>query len=180
MTEPVVATARLWMRVPEPTDRSALHAMWADPRVMQDLGPVRDAAGSDAILARHDGFRSERLGFWVAERREDGATVGFCGLKRGNPGSPIEGMLEVGWMLAEAYWGQGYAAEAAVASIDWAWANLDEDRIVAITAERNRKSQRLMERIGMTHVAGGDFDHPSFDVGDPLRRTVLYEILRPA
>ena len=180
MIEPVVETARLLLRVPVATDRPALHAMWADPRVMADLGPVKDSAASDETLARHDSFRHERLGFRVVERRDDGAVMGFCGLKRGNPGSPIDGLLEVGWMLAVPYWGQGYASEAARASIDWAWTNLAEDRIVAITAKRNRKSQRLMERLGMTYIAGDDFDYPSFAEGDPLRRTVLYEILRAA
>lgn len=180
MIDAVVETARLRLRVPDPSDRPALHAMWADPQVMADLAPVKDAAASDETLARHDSFRHERIGFWTVERRADGAVIGFCGLKRGNPGSPIEGVLEIGWMLAVPYWGQGFAKEAAAASIDWAWANLPEDRIVAITAARNAKSRMLMERLGMTRVADGDFDHPSFAEGDPLRRTVLYEILRPA
>ena len=36
-----------------------------------------------------------------------------------------------------------------------------------------------MERIGMTYVEAGDFDHPSLPEGDPLRRRVLYRIGRP-
>ena len=180
MIEPVVVTPRLWLRIPEPGDRPALHAMWADPRVMADLAPVKDAAGSDETLARHDSFRHEGLGFWTVARRDDGAVIGFCGLKRGNAGSPIEGLVEIGWMLAASYWGQGFAREAAAASLDWAWSNVREDRIVAITAARNRKSQMVMERIGMTRVADGDFDHPAFAPGDPLCRTVLYEVMRPA
>lgn len=181
MSDTVVETARLRMRVPRPGDVPALHAMWADPRVMADLAPVKDAAASDGTLARHDSYRHERLGFWTVARREDDAVIGFCGLKRGNPGSPIAGLLEIGWMLAVPFWGQGYAVEASAASIEWAWTNLvDEDRIVAITAKRNLKSQRLMQRLGMRYVEDGDFDHPSFAEGDPLRRTVLYEILRPA
>lgn len=180
MSDTVVETARLRMRVPRSGDVPALCAMWADPRVMADLGPVKDAAGSAETLARHDSYRHERLGFWVVTRRDDDAVIGFCGLKRGNPGSPIADLLEVGWMLAVPYWGQGYAAEAAAASIDWAWANLAEDRIVAITAKRNVKSQGLMRRLGMRYVEDGDFDHPSFPEGDPLRRTVLYDIARPS
>ena len=112
-------------------------------------------------------------------RRGDGAAIGFCGLRRGKPGTPITGLLEIGWLLAHAHWGQGYAAEAARASLAWGWANLAEDRIVAITAARNQASRRLMQRIGMTRVADGDFEHPAFPPGDPLRDTVTYEIHRP-
>jgi RimJ/RimL family protein N-acetyltransferase len=175
----MIETGRLILRLPVAADRAALHAMWADPAVMADLGPVMDAAKSDATLARHDSYRNERLGFNVVERRDDGAVIGFCGLKRGNAGTPIADQVEIGWMLAQAYWGNGYAREAAEASLAWAWANLPDDRIVAITAARNLKSQRLMERLGMQRLADGDFDHPAFAPDDPLRPTVTYAIRRP-
>ena len=64
-----IVTERLILRLPEPRDRAALHAMWADPEVMAELGPVKDAAASDAVLAKHDGYRHEGLGFWTVERR---------------------------------------------------------------------------------------------------------------
>lgn len=175
----MIETERLILRPPEPCDRAMLHAMWADPAVMIDLGPVMDEARADATLARHESFRGEGIGFHVVERRSDGALIGFCGLKRGNPGSPIAGQLEVGWMFATPYWGQGFAREAASASIDWGWANLSDDRIVAVTAARNLKSQRLMERLGMQRLIDGDFDHPAFEPGDPLRPTVTYVVSRP-
>ena len=59
--------------------------------------------------------------FWAVERKADGELLGFCGLKIADtPGSPIEGMHEVGWRLREDAWGQGYAKEAAIASLDFA------------------------------------------------------------
>jgi RimJ/RimL family protein N-acetyltransferase len=176
----VIKTARLILRAPTQGDRPALYAMWADPRVMENLAPVCDAAAAEAILARHDVVRAQGLGFSVVERKEDGAMLGFCGLKRGNPGSPIEGQLEIGWVFVKDSWGNGYASEAAQASLDWGWAHLSEDRIIAITAARNLASQRVMHRIGMTRVTKGDFDHPMFQPGDPLRATVTFEITRPA
>ncbi|WP_260598915.1 GNAT family N-acetyltransferase [Sphingomonas endolithica] len=176
----MIETARLILRAPTPADRPALYAMWGDPRVMENLAPVCDAAGAEAILARHDAVRPQGLGFSVVERKEDDAMLGFCGLKRGNPGSPIEGQLEIGWVFARQSWGHGCATEAAQASLDWGWAHLTENRIIAITAARNLASQRVMHRLGMIRVADGDFDHPMFAIGDPLRATVTYEITRPA
>ncbi|QKS00217.1 GNAT family N-acetyltransferase [Sphingomonas sp. CL5.1] len=173
----MIETERLVLRPFEERDRAPLQAMWADPRVMVDLGPVKSAADSDATIARHSSY--DPLGFFVVEQREDGATIGFCGLKPGAPGTPIESMLEVGWMLAVPWWGGGYAREAAEASIAWGWATRDDAAIVAITARRNAKSRGLMERLGMRHVPVMDFPHPSFAPGDPLSDTVTYRIERP-
>lgn len=173
----MIETERLILRPPEPRDRAPLHTMWADPRVMLDLGPVKTAEDSDAALARHASYAP--LGFFAVERREDGATIGFCGLKPGAPNTPIACMLEVGWMLAVPYWGAGYAREAAAASIAWGLATRDDAAIVAITSRRNAKSRGLMERLGMNHVPALDFMHPMFPAGDPLSDTVTYRIARP-
>jgi ribosomal-protein-alanine N-acetyltransferase len=175
----MIETDRLILRRDTPADRAALHAMWADPRVMADLGPVKSAADSEAALAKHASYHPQGLGFWVVERRADGAVMGFCGLKPGAPDTPIAGALEIGWMLAVPYWKQGFAREAAAASMAWAWMNRDDAAIVAITSRQNAKSRALMVRLGMTHVPQLDFAHPLFAEGDPLRDTVTYRIDRP-
>jgi len=175
----VITTERLILRLPEPRDRAALHAMWADPAVMAELGPVKDEAASDAVIAKHDGYRHEGLGFWVVERRSDGAMLGFCGLKRGDAHNPIAGEIEVGWIIDRPHWRQGYALEAMTAALDWGWAHFDAPRLVAITSAINIKSQRMMARLGMHRLADGDYDHLLIPVGDPLRPMVTYAIDRP-
>lgn len=153
--------------------------MWRDPVVMYALGPCKSAEDGDATIARHLGYRdSEGLGFWVAEHRIDGAVAGFCGLKPGAPGTPIEGALEIGWMFAQPFWGRGLAYEAAQASIAWGWANRTDMRIVAITAAVNQASRTLMHRLGMAWFA--DFEHPNYALDDPLRASVAYSVDRPA
>ncbi len=137
----MIETERLTLRRDTPADRAALHAMWADPRVMADLGPVKTPEASDAALAKHHSYHPQGLGFWVVERRADRAVMGFVGLKPGAPDTPIAGALEVGWMLAVPFWKQGFAYEAAAASIDWAWRNRDDAAIVAITSRQNAKSR---------------------------------------
>ncbi|UUX99275.1 GNAT family N-acetyltransferase [Sphingomonas sp. J315] len=153
----MIETERLLLRPPVEADHPALYAMWADPAVMADLGAVKDDAASAAALARHAGYRHEGLGFLSVIRKEDNAVMGFCGLKRGDPPNPIAGQVEAGWMLARSYWRQGYALEAMVAVLDWGWVNLDVAHIVAITSQRNAASRAMMERLGMTYVAGGRF-----------------------
>lgn len=175
----MITTDRLILRLPEPRDRPALYAMWADPEVMAELGPVKDRAASDAVLAKHDGYRHEGLGFWTVERRADGAMLGFCGLKRGDAHNPIAGEVEAGWIIAQPYWRQGYALEAMTAALDWGWANVATPRIVAITSAINIKSQQLMRRLGMARLADGDFDHSLIADGDRLRRMVTFAVDRP-
>ena len=94
------------------------------------------------------------------------------------PPAPLSG-VEIGWRLRRSAWGQGLASEAARASLAWGWQSLDCDEIIAFTVPENLKSRAVMERIGMTYVEGGDFDHPSLPEGDPLRRQVLYRMGRP-
>jgi len=177
----VIETERLILRQWEDRDRATLRAQCNDPDVMRYLLPVADDAAFEAMLGRLSNWQ-ETLGytFWVIERREDGAVLGICGLKGGAPDTPIETMVEIGWRLGSDHWGQGYAREAAQASLDWAWANIDAREIVAITVQANSASWGLMERIGMKRDVGGEFDHPLVAEGSPLRRHILYRIARPA
>lgn len=118
--------------------------------------------------------------FWIMEAREDGALLGFCGVRRGrHPGTPIFGELELGWRLAASHWGRGYAKEAALATIAWCRANRPEDaRIIAYTVPGNSESWGLIRALGMTRRDAMDFDHPAFRHGHPLCRHIVYALDR--
>lgn len=176
----MIETARLVLRAPQAADEAALHAMWSDARVMADLGPLKSRADSAATIARHARYRATQgLGFWTTLRKDQGAVIGFCGLKPGAADTPIAGDLEIGWMLAAAHWRQGFAREAAEASLAWGWAHRDALRIVAITAAQNAASRALMVRLGMVHHPERDFVHPNFAADDARGVTVAYAIDRP-
>lgn len=175
----MIGTERLILRAWAERDRSPFAAMGRDPRVMATLGPLLSRSQSDGLVDRLAGTQvAHGITFWAVERR-DGAFLGFCGLKPGPDGTPIAGEWEIGWRLAHAYWGRGYAREAAAATLAWAWANSARDRVVAITTPGNPRSWGLMERLGMARLADGDFDHPALSPGDPLRRHLTYAIERP-
>ena len=176
----MIETERLLLRVPEPGDRDALVGIFTNLEVMAQLFPGMDEAAADAVIAKHDRMRGEGLGFLVVERREDGALVGFCGLKRGEPHAPIAGAIEAGWIIDLPYWRHGYAREAMAAVFARAWGQIAEDRIYAITSAANSKSQALMARLGMHRLAEGDYLSASFPEGHALRPTVTFAIDRPA
>ncbi|MES2444193.1 MAG: GNAT family N-acetyltransferase [Pseudomonadota bacterium] len=175
----MIDTERLILRGWRDSDIDPFHAMGNDPEVMEFLGPFHSRADAEAAAAR----QNEILAafdhcFWAAERRADGAFLGFCGVQPGPADTPIHGEIEIGWRLARACWGQGYAREAAQASLDWVWANLDVDSVAAMTVTRNTRSWGLMERLGMARAHGDDFDHPNVPIGNPIRRHIVYRIAR--
>jgi RimJ/RimL family protein N-acetyltransferase len=102
--------------------------------------------------------------------------VGCVGLNRPRFDAPFTPCVEVGWRLAAAHWGHGYATEAARASLSLAFGDLGLDEVVSFTVPHNHRSRRVMEKIGMHRTPADDFDHPSLAEGHPLRRHVLYRI----
>ncbi|WP_353203446.1 GNAT family N-acetyltransferase [Sphingomonas sp.] len=175
----MIETGRLILRGWREADIAPFYAMGQDADVMRYLGPpatMEDArAGYDRMVARQS---EHGYCFWAAERKADGAFLGFCGLQPGY--AFLDGEIEIGWRLRHDAWGQGYAREAAEASLAWGWANLDAPRITAITVLANRASWGLMERLGMTRYPGEDFDHPGVPDDSPLKRHILYRIARPS
>ncbi len=171
----MIETERLVLRRWEDRDRPVFYDHCADPEVMRYFPALMTPAEVDAAIARQDGFQaSHGYCFWVVEPKASATMVGFCGLKPGAEGTPLEGGVEIGWRFGKAHWGQGLATEAAVASLDWGFANLPVDRIGAITTVANRRSRLLMERIGMVRVVDQDFDHPAVPDDSPLKRHVTY------
>ncbi|GGI84929.1 N-acetyltransferase [Polymorphobacter multimanifer] len=177
----MIETERLILRNWRESDRSEAHAMGRDPAVMEYLGPLQSWADTDAMIARLQGIAGKHgHSFWAMESRDDQQFLGFCGLKIAPEDIPgIENAIEIGWRLRRSKWGQGYAREAAQATLEWGWSNLAVDRIIAITTPGNHRSQALMLRLGMVYRPDLDFDHPKLAIGDPLRPHVTYEIFRP-
>ena len=126
-----------------------------------------------AHFARH-GF-----GFWAVEVPGVAEFIGLVGLAVPRFEAHFTPCVEIGWRLARAHWGRGYATEAARAALDFGFRDLNLDEIVAFTVPTNRRSRAVMERIGMTRSAADDFDHPAIPEGHPLRRHVLYRARRP-
>lgn len=174
----MIETERLILRRWEDRDRLVFHGHCSDPRVMAFLGPLSTRAETDAAIDRQNGFLdSHGYCFWAVERRQDGALMGFCGLKPGAEDTPIEGEIEIGWRFGHEFWGKGYAREASQASLDWGWANLDAPAIAAITTIGNVRSWGLMERLGMVRAPEDDFDHPK--AVEWLKAHITYRIARP-
>jgi len=173
-------TARLRLRVWRDADRDAFAALNADPVVMEHFPAVLDRASSDAGIDQWLAQFAERgWSNWAAERKDGGGFIGFVGLSIPRRALPFSPCVEIGWRLARAHWGRGYATEAARGALRVGFERLGLAEIVSFTALTNVRSRRVMERIGMSD-ARADFEHPGVPEGHALRPHCLYRITREA
>ena len=176
----MIATERLILRAWRNEDAAPFHAMGQDAEVMRYIGaPLSRDDAEDMVERQNRILDAFGRCFWAVERRGDGAFLGFCGVKPGPEGTPIADTPEIGWRLARAAWGLGYAREAASAALTAEWRH-GTPEVFAVTVPANGRSWGLMERLGMRRDLDRDFDHPAVRKGDPLRRHILYHIARPA
>lgn len=177
MAETIAETQRLRLRDWDEQARIDFVRHLNTPAVMRWLGGVQDEKAYQAGFERMDGYQRQ-FGhtFWVVERRQDGELLGFCGLKRVNDqgAGDLTGDFEIGWRLREDAWGQGYAKEAAIASLDLAFGKFGAPHVVALTIEDNEASQGLMRRLGMKRREDLDFD--GFDPRLGLERVIVYRM----
>ena len=124
------------------------------------------------------GFEEYQLGLWALELLHSSEFIGFAGLMRPNFEAHFIPCVEVGWRLSDAFWGKGYATEAARTAMDDGFDRLGLSEIVSMTSVHNVPSMKVMERLGMTRNPDDDFDHPKIAAGHRLSRHVLYR-LRP-
>jgi RimJ/RimL family protein N-acetyltransferase len=145
MVKDAMETERLVLRMFRESDTDAYAEMVGDPEVMRFLGKQmsrQEAWRNMAMVIGHWHLRG--FGFWAVEEKESGELVGRVGCWRpeGWPG------LEVGWTLRRRSWGRGYATEAARASMNYAFDELGQRRVVSLIAPENVNSIRVAERLG--------------------------------
>jgi RimJ/RimL family protein N-acetyltransferase len=115
-------------------------------------------------------------GLWAVERQDIGRFIGYVGLWPATFPAHFTPAVEVGWRLAADQWGNGYATEAARASLRYGFDTVGLEEIVSFTSGLNVRSRRVMERLGMRRDSSGDFEHPNIPEGHSLRPHVLYRI----
>jgi len=166
-------TSRLLLRPWRDEDVAAFAELSADPAVMEYLVPL---PGWVARARAH--WEQHGYGQWVVEIPGEASFAGVVGLNTITYEAHFTPAVEVAWRFARAYWGRGYATEAARAALDHGFEKLALAEIVATTVPTNQRSRRVMERLGMTRAPEDDFDVPHLPEGS-LKRHVLYRLRSP-
>ncbi|MBU6371909.1 MAG: GNAT family N-acetyltransferase [Alphaproteobacteria bacterium] len=145
---PILTTDRLLLRAWRDDDIDGLTDMMADAEVAQfltiDRRPPDRATTWRSMAAFIGHWQLRGYGLFVVEERATGAFVGRVGPWRpeGWPG------FEIGWGLARAHWGKGYAAEAARVAGEWAFETFALDAVISLIHVDNVRSQNVAMRLG--------------------------------
>ncbi len=147
----ILTTPRLRLRTFRRENLPLYAAMNRHPEVVRYLGGPLTAEQSDAMAEyAQQYYARDGLGLLAVERLTDGAFLGMCGLHRLRF-YPDD--VEVAWRFAAAYWGHGYATEAATAWLTHGFSTVGLQRIISMTDPPNVRSLAVMHRLGML------FDH---------------------
>jgi RimJ/RimL family protein N-acetyltransferase len=146
LNEVILETDRLLLRWFREDDFPEFLAMSSDPEVMKFIGgkPLTqfEAWKSMAGYIGHWYFRG--YGVWAVEEKSSGKLVGRIGFMN-PPGWPG---FELGWTLARENWGKGYATEGARRAMQYAFTEMNRERLISLIAPENVNSIRVAERLG--------------------------------
>jgi len=174
----MLETKRLLIRQWQDQDIEEFTALNRDPEVMEFFPNLMSESEVRSMVSRcRESIEERGWGFSAVEERASGRFIGMVGIHETPFELPFGLRIEVGWRLAKAYWGKGYAGEAALACLDYAFNTLSVDAVCAFTPTHNLRSRRVMDKLGMTDLHK-PFIHPRFEAGQPLAEHVLYAIKR--
>jgi RimJ/RimL family protein N-acetyltransferase len=129
-------------------DLQPLTAMHLDPEVTRFIGLRTPEQTRKTLNEWMAAYTSAGFSKWAVVLRESGEFIGRCGMTA----EEYEGISEpeLGWTFARAYWGHGYATEAATAAMKHWFDDLRFRRIISLIDPQNLSSERVAQRIGMT------------------------------
>ena len=142
---PTLTTARLTLRPPRPEDFDAFAALMADPRAMDFIGGAQVRPVAWRTFAQMAGqWVMSGFGFFLVWESATDKLVGRVGMHMpvGWPGT------EVGWAISGEAHGKGYATEAAVAAMDWAFGTLGWDEVIHCIEAKNEPSMAVARKLG--------------------------------
>jgi RimJ/RimL family protein N-acetyltransferase len=148
----VLSTERLNLRTVEQSDAPFYLELVNDPSWIANIGDrgIRTLDGARTAIEEGPMAMQARLGYslYVVERRSDGTAMGLCGLIKRD----ILPDTDIGYAISPAYWGHGYAYEAAAAVVQHARGALGLPRLLAITSPGNMASNALLRKLGLALV----------------------------
>jgi ribosomal-protein-alanine N-acetyltransferase len=146
---PELQTPRLSLRRLEFSDAEFLVGLLNQPSFLANIGDrgVRNVEDAHRYLREGPMAMYEKFGFglWHVSRRSDGAPLGMCGLLRRD----ILPDVDIGYALLPEYWGQGFAFEAARATLAQAAEKFGLRRVIGVVSVGNDSSIRVLEKLGM-------------------------------
>jgi RimJ/RimL family protein N-acetyltransferase len=150
MAIPTIETERLRLRPFREDDVSALFEVSQDPEVVRYVGDRRAPTLQEswrAVAGWIGHWAMRGYGQWAIEERSSGRFIGRAGII-----NPAEWPgPEVGYVLGRAWWGRGYATEAASAAMSWGFREFGFDELISLIDPENHRSIAVATRLGESH-----------------------------
>ena len=171
----IFTSERLGFRNWSDEDLPAFAAMNADPVVMEHFAKTLNAAESEAFLTRlRNHYLDRGYTYYAVDVLETGQWIGFIGLAYQDYEASFTPATDIGWRLIPEAWGHGFATEGAKRCLEFAFESLNMESVVATCTATNFKSEKVMQKIGMTRQ--GMFNHPRLKDHPDLERCLWYVI----
>ncbi|MFC8424653.1 GNAT family N-acetyltransferase [Streptomyces sp. NPDC057236] len=147
-----IRTPRLLLRGWHDDDLAPMADINADPRVMRwvDDGSVRDLDHTAEDIERwEEDWDEEGFGLFAVELLASGELIGFTGLSVPEFLPEVMPAVAISWRLGSSFWGQGYASEAAHATLEFALQDRGLDRVISISRVGDNASENVIRKLGM-------------------------------
>lgn len=154
MTDPhptILETKRLILRPLTMDDLDALFALYRDPEIRKYFpeGTLTYEETKEELEWIIDVYYGKYgFGLWATIHKETGEFIGRCGLLPWTIDGRSE--VEVAYLLAKEYWGQGLGTEVAQAILQYGFEQLNLSRLICMADPENQASRRVAEKMGMT------------------------------
>ena len=161
----ILETKRLILRHQVIEDLDDLWALYCNPNITKyipDAPRSREEAKEELEWHMHGHPKNPELGLWATIHKETGKFIGRCGLLPWTIDGQNE--VEVAYSLAQDYWGQGLATEAAKGILDLGFEKINLERLICLIDPKNVASQRVAEKIGMTFDKEGRDEMGTFQI----------------
>ena len=151
----ITETERLYLRQLTVDDAEDIYRLNLDPDVIRFTGDraFRSTEEAKHFLERYDHYQKYGFGRWAVIEKNDDELIGWCGLKY----SPVLAEHDIGFRFFKSCWNQGYATEAALASINHGFEKLNLQSIVGRAMKENTASVSVLEKIGLSFVGKFNF-----------------------
>lgn len=149
MSNIILETDRLVLRKIEIEDADALFQIQNNSDVMRYAinGPSSEEGVFRFIHATLNRYETDGIGQWAVVEKLSNTVIGDCGFSI----KDIDRIREhdLSYRFSRKYWGKGFATEAATACRNYAFKNLNLDRIISIQDKDNKLSHKVLHKIGM-------------------------------
>lgn len=168
-------SARLGFRNWEGEDIEIMAELNADAKVMEFFPSTQSREQTAAFVERMQKEYTEKgFCYFAVDTLDNHELIGFIGIHEQTFEADSTPCIDIGWRLKRSAWHKGYATEGAKRVLEFAFKDLQLEKIYSLTPVINLPSENVMKKIGMTRLH--TFDFPLFKKDERLRSCVLYEM----